>query len=199
MPIELPAHGRELLLVQGNAIGHRQSTRSGITPDTMRGQVRGGRWHGVERPHALPAAQRQARISHRTGSWYLDNLYEYGLCVELDGTAPIPPTSSGETSGGTPRTRCGASSRSGSASSICATAGARRPTPSPPCWLVTAGPPRLPPAATPPAPPSGTNSKGLIMPPGWGRGGLGSGDLWGRRGSAARGRRRCRLRGAEPR
>ncbi len=256
MPIELPAPGRKLLLVQGNAIGHRQSTTSGITRDTMRSQVRGGRWqrlqrgvyaahsgeptretmlwaallragpgatlshqtaaerhgltdkpsalititvparrhpaqvkipgvvihrsdailrtrhpamlppctrvedtvldliqvaptfdeayewicralgrrrstadrirhamearkrmrwraelvaalgdaeggalsmleyryvHWVERPHALPAAQRQARIRHRAGNWYLDNLYEeYGLCVELDGTAAHP-------------------------------------------------------------------------------------------------------------
>jgi predicted transcriptional regulator of viral defense system len=49
MPIGLPAQGRELLLAQGNAIGHRQSTTSGITPDTMRGQVRGGRWQRLQR------------------------------------------------------------------------------------------------------------------------------------------------------
>jgi hypothetical protein len=47
--------------------------------------------HRVERPHKLPAAQRQARISGRTGSCYLDNLYrDFGLCVELDGTAAHP-------------------------------------------------------------------------------------------------------------
>ena len=45
----------------------------------------------VERPHGLPAARRQARIRHRTGNRYLDNLYEpYGVCVELDGTAAHP-------------------------------------------------------------------------------------------------------------
>jgi hypothetical protein len=45
----------------------------------------------VERPHGLPTAQRQARIRHGTGSRYLDNLYEeYGVCVELDGTAAHP-------------------------------------------------------------------------------------------------------------
>jgi hypothetical protein len=46
---------------------------------------------GVERPHGLPAAKRQARIRHRTGSRYLDNLYEeYLVCIELDGTAAHP-------------------------------------------------------------------------------------------------------------
>jgi hypothetical protein len=45
----------------------------------------------VERPHGLPAARRQARISQRTGNKYLDNLYEeYGVCSELDGTAAHP-------------------------------------------------------------------------------------------------------------
>jgi very-short-patch-repair endonuclease len=47
--------------------------------------------HRVERPHGLPTARRQARIRQRTGSIYLDNLYEdYGVCVELDGTAAHP-------------------------------------------------------------------------------------------------------------
>jgi very-short-patch-repair endonuclease len=47
--------------------------------------------HRVERPHGLPAARRQARIRHGTGNRYLDNLYaEYGVCVELDGTAAHP-------------------------------------------------------------------------------------------------------------
>jgi len=45
----------------------------------------------VERPHGLPEARRQARIRQRTGNRYLDNLYEeYGVCVELDGTAAHP-------------------------------------------------------------------------------------------------------------
>ena len=47
--------------------------------------------HRVERPHGLPAARRQARIRQRTGNKYLDNLYEeYGVCVEVDGTAAHP-------------------------------------------------------------------------------------------------------------
>jgi predicted transcriptional regulator of viral defense system len=47
--------------------------------------------HRVERPHRLPPARRQACIRQRTGNRYLDNLYEqYGLCVELDGTAAHP-------------------------------------------------------------------------------------------------------------
>ena len=46
---------------------------------------------GVERPHGLPTARRQARIRQQTGSRYLDNLYEdYLVCVELDGTAAHP-------------------------------------------------------------------------------------------------------------
>jgi hypothetical protein len=44
----------------------------------------------VERPHGLPAARRQARIRQGTGNRYLDNLYEFGVCVELDGTAAHP-------------------------------------------------------------------------------------------------------------
>jgi very-short-patch-repair endonuclease len=45
----------------------------------------------VERPHGLPAARRQARMRHRTGNRYLDNLYEeYAVCVELDGSAAHP-------------------------------------------------------------------------------------------------------------
>jgi hypothetical protein len=47
--------------------------------------------HGVERPHGLPAARRQAKRRHGSGMRYLDNLYEeYGLCVELDGAAAHP-------------------------------------------------------------------------------------------------------------
>jgi hypothetical protein len=46
--------------------------------------------HGVERAHCLPTAQRQARRRHGSGTRYLDNLYEYGVCVELDGAAAHP-------------------------------------------------------------------------------------------------------------
>jgi very-short-patch-repair endonuclease len=47
--------------------------------------------HRVERRHGLPAATRQARISDKGRSRYLDNLYgEFGLCVELDGLLAHP-------------------------------------------------------------------------------------------------------------
>jgi hypothetical protein len=47
--------------------------------------------HGVERAHGLPAARRQARRRHGSGTRYLDNLYEeYDLCVEVDGEAAHP-------------------------------------------------------------------------------------------------------------
>ena len=46
---------------------------------------------GVERPHGLPAAKRQARVRQPTGNRYMDNLYAgYRACVELDGTAAHP-------------------------------------------------------------------------------------------------------------
>lgn len=52
------------------------------------------RWaDGVEKPHGIPAATRQARVRQETGSKYLDNLYEkYRICVELDGSAAHPET-----------------------------------------------------------------------------------------------------------
>jgi hypothetical protein len=46
---------------------------------------------GVERPHGLPVAKRQARVRHGTRNKYLDNLYDaYRLCVELDGAVAHP-------------------------------------------------------------------------------------------------------------
>ncbi|MGH3278381.1 MAG: type IV toxin-antitoxin system AbiEi family antitoxin domain-containing protein [Trebonia sp.] len=46
---------------------------------------------GVERPHGLPVASRQARVWQGSGNRYLDNLYaEYHACVEIDGTAAHP-------------------------------------------------------------------------------------------------------------
>ena len=45
----------------------------------------------VERPHGLPRARRQARVTRGRGRIYLDNLVEqYQLCVELDGQAAHP-------------------------------------------------------------------------------------------------------------
>ncbi len=47
--------------------------------------------HGVERPHGLPVATRQARVWQGTGNRYLDNYYEgYRACVEIDGAAAHP-------------------------------------------------------------------------------------------------------------
>jgi hypothetical protein len=46
---------------------------------------------GVEVPHGLPAATRQARVRQATGNKYLDNLYEeYKACMELDGAVAHP-------------------------------------------------------------------------------------------------------------
>jgi hypothetical protein len=46
---------------------------------------------GVEIPHCLPTASRQAHIHQDTGNKYLDNLYEgYLACVELDGAIAHP-------------------------------------------------------------------------------------------------------------
>lgn len=43
---------------------------------------------GVERPHGLPVAQRQAKITLGRARRYLDNFYEeFGVAVELDGHA----------------------------------------------------------------------------------------------------------------
>jgi len=45
----------------------------------------------VERPHGLPQANRQARITRDGRTSLLDNLYDdYGLCVELDGREAHP-------------------------------------------------------------------------------------------------------------
>lgn len=46
---------------------------------------------GVEVPHGLPRALRQAQVRQGNGNRYLDNLYrDYLLCVEIDGTAAHP-------------------------------------------------------------------------------------------------------------
>ncbi len=47
--------------------------------------------HGVERPHGLPVARRQAPVILGGQRRYLDNLYQdYSLAVELDGSAAHP-------------------------------------------------------------------------------------------------------------
>jgi very-short-patch-repair endonuclease len=45
----------------------------------------------VERPHRLPRARRQARVTRSSGRIYLDNLVDrYRTCIELDGKAAHP-------------------------------------------------------------------------------------------------------------
>jgi very-short-patch-repair endonuclease len=45
----------------------------------------------VERPHGLPKARRQAKMTRGSGRIYLDNLVErYRTCIELDGKAAHP-------------------------------------------------------------------------------------------------------------
>jgi hypothetical protein len=45
----------------------------------------------VERPHGLPNARRQSRVTRNSGCIYLDNLVErYRTCIELDGKAAHP-------------------------------------------------------------------------------------------------------------
>jgi very-short-patch-repair endonuclease len=45
----------------------------------------------VERPHGLPRARRQAKVTRSSGRIYLDNLVErYRTCIELDGKAAHP-------------------------------------------------------------------------------------------------------------
>jgi very-short-patch-repair endonuclease len=45
----------------------------------------------VERPHGLPRARRQAKLTRSSGRIYLDNLVDrYRTCIELDGKAAHP-------------------------------------------------------------------------------------------------------------
>jgi len=45
----------------------------------------------VERPHGLPRARRQAKVTRSSGRIYLDNLVDrYRTCIELDGKAAHP-------------------------------------------------------------------------------------------------------------
>ena len=45
----------------------------------------------VERPHRLPRARRQAKVTRSSGRIYLDNLVDrYRTCIELDGKAAHP-------------------------------------------------------------------------------------------------------------
>ena len=65
--------------------GAIEDSADGVHSPLERNYVR-----GVERAHRLPTAQRQAKRRHGSGTRYLDNLYGYGVCVELDGAAAHP-------------------------------------------------------------------------------------------------------------
>ena len=100
--VDLPGHRPPAHHRGPDTSGHGRAQEDALAPGTRRlalGDADDGALsvleyryvHRVERPHGLPAARRQARIRQRTGNRYLDNLYEeYGVCVELDGTAAHP-------------------------------------------------------------------------------------------------------------
>jgi len=76
MRLELPYACREIAEIQRGVISRKQAIEY---------------VHHVERPHGLPRAARQARITHEGRTWFLDLLYDnYGLCVELDGKEAHP-------------------------------------------------------------------------------------------------------------
>ena len=65
--------------------GAIEDSADGVHSPLERNYVR-----GVERAHRLPTAERQAKRRHGSGNRYLDNLYGYGVCVELDGAVAHP-------------------------------------------------------------------------------------------------------------
>jgi hypothetical protein len=78
--------GRSRMRWRGWVAAALEDAAEGVHSPLERHYVR-----GVERAHGLPAARRQAKRRHGSGLRYLDNLYEYGVCVELDGAAAHPP------------------------------------------------------------------------------------------------------------
>lgn len=81
------------------AISRRKKLRWRVGLTTALGEVGAGAHslleyrylYLVERPHGLPKAIRQAKVSDGGSNRYVDNLYrDYGLCVELDGLQAHP-------------------------------------------------------------------------------------------------------------
>jgi hypothetical protein len=77
-------------LSQRKQVRHRSELVSGLTAiaNGVHSPLEYRYVRGVERPHKLPVAQRQAKITLGRTRRYLDNLYEeFGVAVELDGHA----------------------------------------------------------------------------------------------------------------
>jgi len=80
----------QVALSQRRRIQFRSELVSGLTAiaDGVHSPLEYRYVRGVERPHKLPVAQRQAKIALGRARRYLDNLYEeFGVAVELDGHA----------------------------------------------------------------------------------------------------------------
>jgi very-short-patch-repair endonuclease len=80
----------QVALSQRKQVRHRNELITGLTAiaDGVHSSLEYRYVRSVERPHELPMAHRQAKITMGRARWYLDNLYEdFGVAVELDGHA----------------------------------------------------------------------------------------------------------------
>jgi hypothetical protein len=80
----------QVVLSQRKQLRYRSELVSGLTAiaNGVHSPLEYRYVRGVERPHKLPVAQRQAKITLGRTRRYLDNLYEeFGVAVELDGHA----------------------------------------------------------------------------------------------------------------
>ena len=80
----------KVALEQRKLVRYRNELVSGLTAiaDGVQSNLEYRYVRGVERPHGLPVARRQAKITLGRARRYLDNLYEdCGVAVELDGHA----------------------------------------------------------------------------------------------------------------
>ncbi len=80
----------QVALSQRKQARYRGELLSGLTAiaDGVHSSLEYRYVRGVERPHLLPVARRQAKITLGSARRYLDNLYEeFGVAVELDGHA----------------------------------------------------------------------------------------------------------------
>lgn len=80
----------QMALTQRKQVRYRSELVSGLTAiaNGVHSPLEYRYVRGVERPHKLPVAQRQAKITLGRAHRYLDNLYEeFGVAVELDGHA----------------------------------------------------------------------------------------------------------------
>ncbi len=80
----------QVALSQRKQVHYRNELITGLTAieDGVHSSLEYRYVRGAERPHKLPVARRQARITLGTARRYLDNFYEdFGVAVELDGHA----------------------------------------------------------------------------------------------------------------